>query len=183
MGCDIHFFVERFTDNYEHNGPKSDAEKRDNKIQELVPEKREPKWVSADDWIDKVTYFSVNNPIYDDRNYYVFAVLAGVRNSYQVSPLFPDRGVPEDISYPVKCVFDSWEGDSHSETFFTLKELLDVDWSKYNGVMEFKDNYGEKKTITVDRTGWLDDIPIIIDKLKNIDDDPNKVRCVIFFDN
>jgi hypothetical protein len=53
-----------------------------------------------------------------------------------------------------------WGSDAHSHSYFTLKELLDVNWDNYQ--TEFM------KTI---------------EKMKTIDDNPNKVRCVFFFDN
>lgn len=57
-----------------------------------------------------------------------------------------------------------YEGDSHTHSYFTLKELLDIDWSKYN--IEYIKTF-------------LD----TIEKMKLIDDDTSKVRCVFFFDN
>jgi hypothetical protein len=53
-----------------------------------------------------------------------------------------------------------WGSDAHSHSYFTLKELLDVNWDNYQ--TEFMET---------------------IEKMKTIDDNPNKVRCVFFFDN
>ena len=49
-------------------------------------------------------------------------------------------------------------------SYFTLKELLDVDWSKYE-------------------TEYLSEFFETIEKMKKLDSDPEKVRCVFFFDN
>jgi hypothetical protein len=47
-----------------------------------------------------------------------------------------------------------------------------VNWSKYC-----------VKLPEVDRTGWLDDFKQTLNELKEIDPNPENVRCVFFFDN
>lgn len=74
------------------------------------------------------------------------------------------RGVPDDISDAYREQLKQWEGDAHSKSYFTLKELLDVDWSKYE-------------------TQYLSEFFETIEKMKQLDTDPEKVRCVFFFDN
>ena len=51
MGCDIHFFTERWTSDNKYEGPKDLSELRDSKIEEIL-ENTEPnyRWVSADSW-------------------------------------------------------------------------------------------------------------------------------------
>jgi hypothetical protein len=59
---------------------------------------------------------------------------------------------------------DVWEGDSHSHSYFTLKELLEVDWDKY-----------EKDSLT--------EFLSVLDELKSLDKDSENIRVCFFFDN
>lgn len=62
------------------------------------------------------------------RNYRLFAALGDVRNHGDgILPLFPRRGVPDDLSARIKKYNDDWGGDLHSHTYFTLQELMDAD--------------------------------------------------------
>jgi hypothetical protein len=91
-----------------------------------------------------------------------------VRNGYDVDPIDFPRGIPDDLSSGYMYIVDRWEGDGHSHSYFTLHELLNVDWSKY-----------EKSG----RVGWLDEFMETIEQMKSIDPDPKNVRCCFFFDN
>ena len=65
------------------------------------------------------------------RNYHRFSILADVRNHYRehrVDPLFADRGLPVDASDQVRDELAD-DGDIHSVTYFTLRELMDTDWN------------------------------------------------------
>lgn len=113
MGCDIHFYVEK---------------------------KVKDKWKSADtfekkdgDWYDQRDEF------YGDRNYNLFAILADVRNGHGFAgsktgegfrPISQPRGLPDDISKETKRQSDSMGCDGHSHSWFTLRELLDYDWTQ-----------------------------------------------------
>jgi hypothetical protein len=64
------------------------------------------------------------------RNYHRFSLLADVRNHYlehKVAALFPQRGLPADCSEQSSDELRE-DGDIHSITYFTLRELIDVDW-------------------------------------------------------
>ena len=102
--------------------------------------------------------------MYNGRSYYLFAILADVRNgSGEVEPIDYPRGIPDDASSGYKYVVDRWDGDGHSHSYFTLDELINFDWSKYE---------------------MLDDFFMeTIEQMKSIDPDPKKVRCCFFFDN
>lgn len=69
--------------------------------------------------------------ILGDRNYRRFGLLAGVRDkSYE--PLFPRRGIPKDSCPEIVQAFQAdWY---HSITWFTVQELLDVDWDATVGI-------------------------------------------------
>lgn len=131
MGTDIHLYVE--------------VSDEDGNWQEI-------KRPYTGDWYGPVSGWS---PWWDDeaknlpdptgRNYNLFAFLADVRNGSgfagvpthtPVTPQFPRRGIPDNISY-LEPIYDedgdqiagsSWLGD-HSFTWATLDELLALDWS------------------------------------------------------
>lgn len=64
------------------------------------------------------------------RNYRLFAVLAGVRNYADIEPIDDPRGIPEDSCKEIVKHVKYWDNDAHSKSYFTLKELLEFDWSK-----------------------------------------------------
>lgn len=67
---------------------------------------------------------------FNDRNYSTFAFLADVRNRFNTKGFKP-KGWPEDMSEITKQLKEKWDGDSHSESFLTLKELDEFDKSDY----------------------------------------------------
>lgn len=118
MGCDIHFFVEV---------------------------KKNGKWETADSWKEDRDYDTprmvvpYEQSFYHDRNYNLFAILADVRNGRGFAgcdtgdgfnPISEPKGLPEDVSAPIKAEADAWEGDGHSHSFHTLQALLNYDWTQ-----------------------------------------------------
>lgn len=167
MGCDIHFYVERWTSSNDYSGPKDLSDDRERKLNELLEDvPTEYRWVSADKWEleDSNWHIPWDLEYYNNRNYYIFSILADVRNSGEVEPLGYPRGIPNDasIGYLYKC--GQWDSDAHSHSYFTLEELLNVDWSQYD-------------------SDYIEELMETIEKMKEIDDDPLNVRCCFFFDN
>lgn len=81
-----------------------------------------------------------NKSINIDRNYDLFSILANVRNGYGFAgvktgegfvPISEPKGVPCDASskYLTKCL--EWDGDGHSHSWLTLKEIKDFDWGQF----------------------------------------------------
>ncbi len=165
MGCDIHFYTERFTSSNDYEGPRDISKDRNNKIEEIVDGKPSTeRWVSADKWVKEDGSWTVdwNKQYYGGRNYVLFSILADVRGGEV--PIDSPRGIPGDASIGYKYMCEKWDGDAHSHSYFTLDELLRVDWSQYESdyVSEFLDT---------------------IESMKGIDEDPSKIRCCFFFDN
>lgn len=165
MGCDIHFYTERFTSSNDYEGPRDISKDRNNKIEEIVDGKPSTeRWVSADKWVKKDVSWSVDwdKQYYGGRNYVLFSILADVRGDEV--PIDSPRGIPSDASIGYKYMCEKWDGDAHSHSYFTLDELLRVDWSQYESdyVSEFLET---------------------IESMKEIDSDPSKIRCCFFFDN
>ena len=155
MGCDIHSY----------------AEKKVNGKWEKVSDQ-----FSLDEF-DKKWYGKEkgDNP-FGWRNYSIFAFLAGVRNYDHCTPISEPKGLPDDISDEVKEKADDWDGDGHSHSFLTVKELSDFDYGK-----TFFDDRGKETETYSNFLGkqFFDDLEI----LKNLDENPENVRVVFWFDN
>ena len=163
MGCDIHFFTERKTASLNYQGPKDLQDDRDKKIGQIIEGSNlTERWVSADEWRQDDDIWSASE-LYWSRNYYLFSILADVRNSGNAQPICDPRGIPDDASSGYKYMCNRWDGDAHSHSFFTLEELLSVDWNKYD-------------------VEYIGDFLKVIEDLKKIDT-PDKVRICFFFDN
>jgi len=76
---------------------------------------------------------------YDYRNYDLFSILADVRNGYGFAgvvtgegfiPISDPKGIPDDASEEAKQFMNSYGGDGHSHSFFTVAELLAYDWDQ-----------------------------------------------------
>lgn len=107
MGADIHVYLEK-----------------------KVTIDNESKWVNIDYWqlnpyydgVDKYEKEYRHIPVYDDRNYELFNILAGVRG-FGDGMIEEPRGIPEDISLPTKKEYERWLSVAHSHSHFTLFEL------------------------------------------------------------
>jgi hypothetical protein len=95
---------------------------------------------------------------YDERNYDLFGVLAGVRGD--VDPEFTeDRGLPADLSHDVREEHDT---GYHSETWYTLAELLDYFRGHKRRFAEF----------------WK-----ALQAIKKLHKDAAQIRVVVWFDS
>lgn len=121
MGCDIHFYTEKKVD-----GAWTPADHWEQN--EYAGEEGEP--------AVRVPY---EKAFYTGRNYNLFAILAGVRNGRGfagidtgdgVVPIDDPRGLPDDVTAPVKADAERWGIDGHSHSWLTLAELLQYDWTQ-----------------------------------------------------
>lgn len=64
-----------------------------------------------------------NREIYEGRDYELFGILAGVRGSR--TPISYPKGLPVDVTYDVKRLYDLWEWDTHSSSWLTFDEIWD----------------------------------------------------------
>lgn len=106
MGCDIHLYVERRV-----NGVWESADT----------------WTVDPLWPDERPDVDLDDQYYLHRNYYLFDILANVRNVLNVAPIAEPKGLPSDISDPVRRVSD--EPDWHSHSWLTLTEIFEYDWT------------------------------------------------------
>lgn len=98
MGCDIHLYKEKFVDG---------------------------QWVTADVWqkcdLDDSRMEVPYESTYNDRNYNLFGLLAGVRNDHEYSLVA--RGMPFDACELVSKASSDWDCDGHSHSYIYLHEL------------------------------------------------------------
>lgn len=163
MGYDIHMYVEK----YENNEWIPVAGKHpmfdfyyNQSLKALTESERILKFQQAKNY-DTTT---MDKWFYCDRNYTLFSLLANVRNyDGEIEPISEPRGIPEDVSDFVNSRWESWHGDGHSDSYFTLKELLDFNWEYYKDSCSY----------------FISRLEI----LKKISDDYDNVRLVFWFDN
>ena len=155
MGCDIHSYAEKKV-----NGKWE-------KVGEIFP---------MDEWLRNYYKKDFDESPFDWRSYAMFGFLADVRNYSNSEYLSEPKGLPDDISKEVKEKADYWDGDGHSHSFLTVKELIDFDYGKtfFDDMDEQRKNY--KSFLG---KGFFEDLEI----LKNIDKNPENVRVVFWFDN
>lgn len=108
MGCDIHVRCEYlngsgvWTDcDYYKRNPYYNAEEPDGEEEFLVA------------------------PLYDSRDYSLFAILADVRNYGVTEYIDEPRGKPEDCNEHIQADIDRWGVDGHSHSYLTLRELIE----------------------------------------------------------
>ena len=168
MGCDIHVCCER--KNYEGKWINCDHFKFN------------PYFDSDNEEVDK--WWVV--PIFDDRNYALFATLADVRNYGYIKPISEPRGLPNDVHYITKKLADSWGDNGHSHSYYTLKELMDymthAPTITYSGMIS-EEQAGNLDKYNIYPTSWClstnmdgythrtwtvpdDNVPILIDTMK-----------------
>ena len=128
MGCDIHMHVEKRTDGkWEHVWPPCHA---DPEYKEHWPSEP-PDGVEIRPWSTKVFDEIWEHPFHFGRNYHIFAILAGVRNTDgSFLPISEPRGLPVDVSAVTKWESDDIGSDGHSHSHLSLKDLVGFDWEQ-----------------------------------------------------
>jgi len=148
MGCDIHMFPEK-KESYGWRFVYRHSPDRPNTVKDKYPRP------------DRDNYFG-----WDDRDYWFFGQLAGVREDGP--PIAEQRGIPKDAHYQTSEFAN--ENADHSYSWLSLEELLSHDWQ---GQMP-NDPWKESRLKRI--FAWLD-------RLKEIDPDPKNVRIVFGFDS
>lgn len=117
MGCDIHVFLEKQTnDGWVH-------------IPDLPKEKRKV----VDDKGHIIAQWEATTC--ENRNYMRFVALAGVRGKGPVA-----KGLPPDISAGVNRSYEIWVPDGHNHTWYPLEEAArifkDTEYNQLSGTAE-----------------------------------------------
>jgi hypothetical protein len=97
----------------------------------------------------------------EDRDYVLFALLAGVRNYYSIEPIAANRGIPDDLSF---ALYDDsrteeedcelWLGD-HSFSYITADECAAYESENetlssnyfFKEMARLKEKYGEVRMV------------------------------------
>lgn len=133
MGCDIHLYVEKYDNDcwnivsntnpyisFYEDLAKNALEKgdidREKYMKERIESLKSKEPIVYEGWL------------YNGRNYSLFSILADVRNDYEIIPIDYPRGLPDNLSNELAVEKEIWEGDGHSYSYFTFKEILDYDW-------------------------------------------------------
>ncbi|MFE1442441.1 hypothetical protein [Streptomyces sp. NPDC058739] len=109
------------------------------------------------------------------RDYASFGCLFGVREVYDFEPLFPGRGLPEDVSTPTReAVGDP--GEWHGVSWFTWAEMQRVDWDERSRCEDAL----TRREVVLEKDVWR---PVwsVIRTLADLYGDEN-VRLVVMFD-
>jgi hypothetical protein len=159
VGCDIHLWVEvRRADRWEFAHPRLDK-------------------------TDETFWFREFWQPFIERNYYLFGILANVRNHENVvQPISKPRGKPVDISEIGLKLLTDMGSDGHSHSWYSATELTGHDWSRevqlpsgYYRPSPPKDCYQECELCKQFVEEFLPTLASY--------GDPVVVRVVFFFDN
>lgn len=122
MGCDIHCYAEV---------------KKKGKWEKVGSIFKDPSYDWYKENYEEIPYYvhEFTDSPYDGRNYSLFAMLAGVRNDYNIIPISKRKGLPSDISPEIRGEYSIWEYDGHSPSWLTVKELKEYDWK--NKIAEY----------------------------------------------
>jgi len=95
--------------------------------------RRGGKWRPADPLVKSKLYVGEEPVVhrkqpYSGRNYELFAILAGVRNRYDIKPIALPKGLPQDLSREIRQEANKWLRDERICSYLTLAELQAYDW-------------------------------------------------------
>jgi hypothetical protein len=105
--------------------------------------------------------------LYLDRVYYAFNLMAGVRASWNVAPLFETRGLPVDITGEVARKFREWGDDAHTPSWLGTAEFSRV-------VVSLRKKNGGVVPLTYSAIEAV---------LKSLEAEGAEARIVFWFDN
>lgn len=164
MGCDMHAYIETKRKNNDGNW----------QVLPLLAIKYSDRFPSILDF-------------YSGRDYELFGWLTGgiVRCDTDTA-LDAPRGIPQDVDYEIEKEYNNWNGDAHSASYFTLKELKEAYSEIPKKVYEF-DTWGESTTKKVKNEFrkrvkyFLNTIEVLVETIGWFDDD--EIRIVFWFDS
>jgi len=110
-----------------------------------------------------------------DREYDLFAKMAGVRNYRGITPISEPKGLPTDISVVTRLDAEKWRDDGHSWSYFNSKEICKLQsW--------IEDQMGSENSWELERIYW----GYIFGSAWNVEKLPpgiEDIRFVFWFDN
>lgn len=203
MGCDIHLYVEVYNETKQAWEEYVSLIPNPNYVPiratgNLVDIYRKQEFRrKADEW-GSPHLKMVEKRFYEGRSYSLFSLLADVRNDGTIEPISEPKGLPDDLSPEIQKLSDEWGIDGHSHSYFTLGDLLDVDWTGSMGSKCVTDDLGwyrkwysefivsdNKNSLTLNNCKALlaGSFMDTIEDLKEIGKPPENIRIVFWFDN
>lgn len=126
MGCDIHIYTEiKMTLRTDREGATitrwfpADAYFPNPYAEMGIKDPHPWPWVEGG-----ATAPFLRTEIYKGRYYFLFALLANVRNYDNLTPMSEPRGIPEDACRCTKEAYELWKDEAHSASYVTLAELI-----------------------------------------------------------
>lgn len=159
MGCDIHVILEKKTDEKYNSWER----------------------VSLYHVSPYTNRLEIVEP-YNDRDYELFSLLAGVRGYHE--PLVSLRGVPENLSSETEMELAWWDSEYHSLTWYDLNELY-----LYRIIYQEKDYDKEEEEENRVYRAFINFVNLIEAYLDFAQEStwgdiaPNKYRVIIWFDS
>jgi len=192
MGCDIHTYVE--------------TRKTSKHKWRLLNKEHFSKF----DYSLKAFIKNSTSSPFSSRHYALFGVLAGVRYN-DIKSFGKPKGIPDDVSYSVGKFWKAEEGDAHSASHLSVKELIEFNFFEE---MEYDDSFYEEFSIHPHKFGntfgnrvvciekerpkniymhkkykqtlkaFIGELFFVqLDEMCDLHQDPENVRLVFWFDN
>jgi len=118
-------------------------------------------------------HYSVGNVA---RNYELFAKMAGVKNCFNITPVSPPKGLPENISLVTKTSRDNTGGDGHHDSWLNIREI--------NEIEKWQDDNLFKHSLSEDLGDLFgNSFGSFLDYREDYPEEIEDVRWVFWFDN
>ncbi len=121
---------------------------------------KKPCWIDSGEEFDR------------ERLYGVFGIMAGVRSD--IMPLYPPRGLPDDITRETYKHYKDYEEDAHTESWLTTDEFSEC--------LDAVDAIVRVRNPEVS-DDWLKSYRFIHKYMKDSDDEGEPARIIFWFDN
>lgn len=100
-----------------------------------------------------------------DRNYRLFARMAGVRSNGDEEPVAEPRGIPDDISLITRMDYEHWGRDAHTPSWLKASEVAECGeygerWWPIWGYI-FQTNFAGWHKYPADRPKGVEDVRLV----------------------
>ncbi len=92
-------------------------------------------------------------PIYTERSYKLFSILADVRNYDNIIPISKPRGLPEDITEQVQSIYEEYMDYAHSESWLYAEEIFKYEEEHMNTMIPVNGMISAEQAEKLDTAG------------------------------
>ena len=121
----------------------------------------------------RLHWVHANEEFERDRNYDMFGILAGLRSD--IEPIFPPRGLPEDISLETEQSHKDWGEGAHTESWLNTQE--------FGACLEAVEEIYKERCPDEYEEEYLKGYRLIYRYMKDSDDEGEPARIIFWFDN